>query len=88
MPNYRNLKIALGIEAAAVALCAVLLASGVAPGTEPSHPQAPDRKAVSAEDSRDLKQTAAGLWKKNPRKIRMPAGMQIREIRIPNRRIT
>ena len=64
MPNYRNLKIALGIEAAAVALCAVLLASGVAPGTEPSHPQAPDRKAVSAEDSRDLKQTAAGIWKK------------------------
>ena len=45
MPNYRNLKIALGIEAAAVALCAVLLASGVTPGTEPSQPQASDRKA-------------------------------------------
>lgn len=64
MPNYRNLKIALGIEAAAVALCAVLLASGVTPGTEPSHPQAPYRKAVSAEDSRDLEQTAAGIRKK------------------------
>ena len=64
MPNYRNLKIALGIEAAAVALCAVLLASGITPGTEPSHPQAPDGKAVLAEDSRDLEQTAAGIWKK------------------------